>query len=163
MTVFQDTREKPGQHTNIEHGLAARGIQIVRTKLYVGDYTRMDCMTTCVDMKQDLQEVYSNLIQQHERFRAECQRAQENGIRLVVLVEEPGIESIADVAKWENPRLKKYEIMKAKGRTNRKPPTSSKALKEIMVSMTVRYGVQWMFCRKEESAQKICEILKIET
>lgn len=162
VTIVQDTREQAGRHDNILIGFSQFGIKVVRSKLFVGDYTRLDNMQTCIDIKQNLQEVYCNLIQQHDRFRAECVRANENGIRLIILVEQPGILTLADVAKWQNPRAGRYERQKKRGETGKKPPASSEALMKSMVTMTAKYGVQWMFCEKPETAKKICEILRIE-
>ena len=74
-------------------------------------------MSVVVDTKDGLKEVCQNLCssrEEHERFRAECLKAREHGIKLIVLVEEDEtdenghylINDIRDVRKWQNPRRK---------------------------------------------------------
>ena len=171
MTIIQDTREKCDFHKNITDGLKSMGIAVVRSKLYVGDYARIYDMSVCVDVKADLQEVYGNIVgQQHRRFVDECIRAKENGIRLIVLVEQAGIRSVQDVANWKNPRLTRWnrihEGQKAGKYTgvkiSEKPPIPSAQLAKAMQTIAERYGVEWMFCSKADTVKVICEVLKIE-
>lgn len=171
MTIVRDTRDKIGRHDNVDKGLEALGFKVVRTKLYVGDVARMDDMTVSIDLKQNLSEVYSNIVgAQHERFIRECKRAQEAGIRLVVLVEHGGIESVQDVAKWENPRLKKWQRIhdgQIRGayrnvKISAKPPVSSAQLAKAMQTIADRYGVEWRFCSGWQTVHVICELLGIE-
>lgn len=162
MTIIQDTREQTGKHDHVLEGFKQLGISVVRSKLFVGDYTRIDNMTVCVDTKQGLQEVYSNLIQDHERFRRELIAARDAGIRLVVLVEESGIQTLGDVKRWNNPRMKRYSRMTHRMQETQKPPVPSDRLEKIMRTMAEKYGVVWRFCDKADTARTICEILGIE-
>lgn len=162
MTIIQDTREQTGKHNHVLDGFQQLGINVVRSKLFVGDYTRIDNMTVCVDTKQGLQEVYSNLIQDHERFRRELIAARDAGIRLVVLVEESGIQTLDDVKRWKNPRMKRYSRMTQRMQQAQKPPVPSERISRIMQTMADKYGVEWMFCDKRDTAQTICDILGIE-
>lgn len=171
MIIARDTRDKLGHHDNVDSGLTALGHKIVRTKLYVGDVALMYDMTTAIDLKQDMQEVYGNIVgQQHRRFVDECIRAKENGIRLIVLVEQAGIRSVQDVANWKNPRLTRWnrihEGQKAGKYTgvkiSEKPPIPSAQLAKAMQTIAERYGVEWMFCSKADTVKVICEVLKIE-
>ncbi|MEG2274176.1 MAG: hypothetical protein RSC44_02485, partial [Clostridia bacterium] len=83
MIIQCDTRQQDSKHILKEQYFASVGIKCVRSKLFVGDYTRLDNQTICVDSKQDLVEVAGNICgKQHERFRAECIKAKENGIQL---------------------------------------------------------------------------------
>ena len=95
--LLEDTRNPEGKHRNVHEWARAKGVTIIRTKLLVGDYTLPTDQSRCVDTKYGMQEVYSNLVQQHDRFRAECELAQKAGILLTVLVEEPGIEGLDGV------------------------------------------------------------------
>lgn len=161
-TILMDTREKVKQNSDLVADLTAIGIKIVRSKLYVGDYTRIDNMTVCVDTKFGLQEVYGNVIQDHERFKRELLAAKDAGIRLVVLVEESGIHTVQDVEKWNNPRIRRYSRMTQRMQQAQKPPVPSERLSRIMQTMADKYGVEWMFCDKRDTAKRICEILGIE-
>lgn len=171
MIILQDTREKTQYHANIIERLTKLGHKVERTKLYVGDYTLPTNQSVCVDVKQDLQEVYSNIIgTQHDRFRAECERAKEAGIRLIILVEQGGINSLDDVAKWKNPRAKTWQrihngqlVGKYRGvQIAKKPPVSSEQLMKSMRTMSEKYGVKWMFCEKWQTVHVILEVLGIE-
>ena len=150
MIYIHDTRDQIGKHKNVESYLAAQGHKVIRSKMYCGDIALFDNQMTCIDLKKDLQEVAGNLLQQHERFRAECVRAQEAGIKLIILVEHGGaIKSMDDVREWINPRL----------RTSPKAVTGAR-LAAIMETMATKYGIEWRFCRKQDTGRIIVEILQ---
>jgi ERCC4-type nuclease len=149
IAVQVDSREQKWAH--VDAYFKAHNIAIVPNKMFVGDYTRLDNQTVCIDRKKDLQEVAGNLCQQHERFRAECIRAQAVGIRLIFLVEHSTmIKSIDDVREWNNPRL----------RTSPKAITGAR-MAAIMETMADKYGVEWRFCCKRDTGKMICELLNI--
>lgn len=170
MTIIQDTREQTGKHKHVMDGFQQLGINVVRSKLFVGDYTRIDNMTVCVDTKKDLCEVYNNLIQQHERFTSECKAAFSAGIKLIVLVEESGISSVKDVANWKNPRVLRWERLRDAHKAGKRmkeqlspyPPVSSERLCKAMQTISERYHIEWRFCDKADTARTICDILGIE-
>jgi ERCC4-type nuclease len=162
VTIIQDTREQAGKHEHVIVGLKSLGVNVVRSKLFVGDYTRIDNMSVCIDTKQSLSEVYNNVIQDHERFKRELLAAKDAGIRLVVLVEESGIHTVQDVEKWNNPRIRRYSRMTQRMQQAQKPPVPSERLSRIMQTMADKYGVEWMFCDKRDTAKRICEILGID-
>ena len=165
VSILMDTREKVNKKGHILDYLNQRGIPVIRQKLDVGDWTRSDDQTVCIDTKTcGLLEVYSNVITQHDRFRRELMRAKDNGVQLVVLIEENGINCLDEVPDWENPRAKTYELRMAgiiKSRTPIPvaPPVSSKRMHGIMRTMAERYGVIWDFCQRERTGARICEIL----
>ena len=167
MIYIHDTRDKPGKHDNVEKYLTAHGHKIVRSKLYCGDISLLNDQSVCIDLKQGLQEVYGNVIQDHERFKAEAVRARAAGIRLIVLVEEPGIASIYDVPNWNNPRLARWkaisEAHKQGKRLNVKisafPPAPSHKLGMIMHALSRKYGIEWQFCSKDQTGQRIIALL----
>lgn len=149
MTIIHDTRDKAGKHENVDNYLMANGHMIIRSKLFVGDVARLDNQTTVIDLKRNLTECCLNLAQQHKRFTAECIRAQENGIKLVVLVEHGGqIKSLESIKNWVNPRLKvsPYAI-------------SGERLYRLMLTYSDKYGVEWRFCDKRSTGRIIVEIL----
>ena len=165
MTIIVDSREQKWKH--VQTGFDRLGIRWIRSKLYVGDYGRIDNMSTVIDRKADLQEVAGNLIQEHDRFRRECLRARDAGIRLIVLIEEAGLESAEDVKAWVNPRRGAWERISRAHRAGRmletkipgKPPVNGVTLSAIMTSMAERYGVEWQFCPREHTAGRIADIL----
>lgn len=147
ITLIEDTRQQHGKHDLKAKYFAENDIAVIRTKLYVGDYARLDNQLLTVDSKKDVSEIAANICgPQHERFRNECLRAQEYGIKLVVLIEE----EVPDLAEWKSPRKK-----------NGQPYThvSGATLKKAMQTMTEKYGVEFRFCQKAEAGQRIVEIL----
>lgn len=136
---------------------------------------KMDFLGTykiCVDTKKDLQEIIGNICgKQHGRFRDECILAQNNGIKLIVLIEnEDGVKSIDDLFHWCNPRLHKYNkiaYMHNLGKWNsvllpKAKPTSGETLAKAMLTMAARYQCEFQFCRPEEAGERILSILNVE-
>lgn len=188
VTMIQvDTREKARAIKKIVAHFQKNNIQHIYSKLYVGDYVSLKDSMLCIDRKQNLTEVYSNLINDHARFKAELIRAQNAGIKLIILVEHGGtIKSIDDVEKWDNPRRFLYKksisemlisknIIEKRGtldcedlhllcKQNKikvlKPPIKSEQLTAAMRTMSEKYGVIWNFCDKKDTGKIIAEILK---
>ena len=131
MIIVHDTRDRIGKHNNVDTGLTSLGHKIVRTKLYVGDIALLNDQTTCIDLKSGLNEVYGNIIQQHDRFVRECRRAQEANIRLIILCQEPGIGTVQDVAAWNNPRVVKWQKLRDAHR-------NGKRMKEPQIGRSTR-------------------------
>ena len=165
--IIEDTRQQDGKHDHVNAWFKEAGIRVVRTKMLVGDYTLPTDQSVCVDTKYGLSEVYGNLVVSHDRFRAECVLAQELGIHLIVLVEEDGIHEPTDVDRWINPRAESYAFLRraqehgmlTERKLPSKPPTSSDRLRRMMQTMTERYGVEWRFCSKANTAQTILSLL----
>lgn len=169
MIFMHDTRDKPGKHENVERWLETQGHKIVRSKMYVGDITLLHDQSICVDLKQGLPEVESNLIHQHSRFRNECKKAMDSGIRLIVLVEESGIDEVESVAGWVNPRRARWERIDRAHSEGKmlniqipaKPPAGGETICRQMKTMNEKYGVEWAFCAKESTGRKVCELLNV--
>ena len=168
MTIIEDTGQQAGQHENIHAYCEQNGIILRRQKLNVGDY--IIAPKVSVDTKKGMEEVYNNLVQDHDRFRRECIRAQEDGTRLIILIENSdGFRSLDDVLLWRNPRVDKYYEKYAfalaahkHGKSDiriPKPPMDNKRLVRIMETMHDRYGVEWMFCSRAETGAKVVELL----
>lgn len=149
--LFEDSRQKPDKNSHIKKQLEDLGYKVERTKLYCGDYTLPVNQSICIDTKKDMNEVESNLIHDHERFKAECIRAKEAGIQLIILVQDPKLKQMADVFGWYNVR-RKWSPKAATGRQ----------LAKMMYTMSERYGVKWEFCKKTECGKKIVELLQGE-
>ena len=94
----------------------------------------------------------------HRRFRAECIRAMEQGIQLVILVEEQppyGKVELWEVPKWKT-NGKFHRIGDPMTRIN--PKTFAKALD----TMTVKYGVKFRFCTRSQTPISVIKYLKGE-
>ena len=153
MILLEDSRQQKGKHKNIEAYCRQAGIRIVRSKLLVGDYMiagdgGIKGGIAC-DTKMGIPEIASNCFQEHERFRAECQLAQDLGIELVILIEE--IPPDGDVSKWTSPLDR---LGRPKYRFD--PVTLSK----VMATMTERYNVRFCFCDGRSTGKVLLEILK---
>ena len=149
MTIQIDTREHKFELARVQRQIEKKGVKTINSKLYVGDYQSLDNPRLVIDRKKDLQELCSNVCQQHERFRRELVRAQEAGINLIILVEHGGdIRELEDVFFWDNPRIK--ESPKA---------TTGQALFRSLLTIRDRYGVRFEFCDKRHTGERIVELL----
>ena len=146
MIIVEDTRNQVGKHKRLNEEFEELGIQVIRSKLYVGDYARLDNQTVAIDTKKNWLEVAGNVTKQHLRFRAECQRAKEANIRLIILVEED-----VSAKNWKSPvnRRKKPITM-----------VSGIRLQKIIDTMAEKYGVEFMRCDKQDTASIIINLLE---
>lgn len=168
MIIQQDTREKTKKHDFVLKVFEQNQIKVVRSKLYVGDYTRLDNQTICIDTKQDMQELYSNVILSNTRFKTECTKAMAAGIQLIILTADDEIKSVADVHKWKNPRREKWFMVSNAQKRGKmlgfkvasRPPASSDQLQKALETMAERYGVQFLFCPQNEVGQTIIDLLQ---
>lgn len=184
MMLLEDTRQQDDKH-NLKHKyFEENGIEVKRTKLYVGDYTLPINQSICIDTKKDIQELIGDICgKSHTRFREELIRAQESGIQLIILVENEGgeirnlgiynttIRTLEELQRWKNPRLfimqngeeviGQYKNGKPKYKKVQKFPNATKGVTLMKACMTMeqKYGVKFLFCRPEESGKKIIEIL----
>jgi ribosome-associated protein len=193
LLLIEDKGQKEGQHILKNRYFENNEIEVLRAPLPVGDYIiaddkvsdvihrkakrnmevkKMDFLGTyavAVDTKKDMQEIIGNICgKSHPRFRDECILAQNNGIKLYVLIENAdGVKSVGDVFKWRNPRLERYNRIKYMQSCGKwlnasipiTPPTSGKTFAKSMLTMQLKYGVEFVFCRPEEAGKKIIELL----
>ena len=167
------------------------GIDVIRMTLPVGDYIKekekvmdviarkkmrgiapkkMDFIGTydvCVDSKFDIQELISDICgKQHDRFRDECILAQNNGIKLYILVENkkaaitkdiwnPTIRDLSELHTWKNPRL----FIRRSGKQLYPSATRGITLQKACYTMQKKYGCRFVFTTPEESGAKIIELL----
>lgn len=165
--LVEDSRNQIGKHKNIKDFCDANGIRIIRSKLICGDYSLPTDQSICVDTKQGMNEIYSNMVQEHDRFRRECDLAHELGIRLVILVEEDGISCLQDVSNWKNPRYERYMAILIGHKHGRymgtklppRKPIDSPRLQQMMKTFAEHHHCEWRFCRKEDTGKILMEIL----
>ena len=166
MIIQVDTREHASEWNRIQKQFDKLGVQYVRSKLYVGDYMSLDNARLVIDRKKDLQELCGNVCQQHERFKKELIRAMEAGIQIIILVEHGSdVRSLEDVYFWQNPR--KHEIRwrhnKQTGQREKyfvsPKAVDGRQLYKSLCTIQERYGAKFMFCTKDQTGQKIVEVL----
>lgn len=149
MIIQEDTRQKPDKNKHIREQLEELGYTVKRFGgMAVGDYQILGKGDIVIDTKKDMNEIESNLIHDHERFRNECLLAQEAGIRLIILIQDEKLKQLSDVFGWYNIR-RKWSKNAATGRT----------LGKIMYSMREKYGVEWEFTTKANCGKRIIELL----
>jgi len=150
VTIQIDSREKAKAIKKIIATFDKRGVKWFVSKLPVGDYMSFDNPRLIIDRKQNLSELCGNVCQQHKRFRAELERANEYGIKLIILCEHSKqIKCLQDVINWQNPRLKQSPLA-----------VSGERLYKILSSMSVKYNVDFLFCTKAETGKRIIELLE---
>jgi len=194
--IIEDKGQQDGKHEVKHRWFDCHEVELLQAPLPVGDYIlyteaiadvirrktkrgvalkKLDFLGSyiiAVDTKRDMQEIIGNICgKQHGRFRDECILAQNNGIRLYVLVEnQDGIRNIEDVAFWKNPRLVRYERIKGMHLIGKwknvpepkSPPTSGETLAKAMRTMQEKYGVKFLFCYPDEAGEHILNLLTLQ-
>jgi ERCC4-type nuclease len=149
MVIQIDTREHKFELARVQRQIEKQGASTFVKKLDVGDYMNVEVPDLSIDRKKNLQELCSNVCQQHERFRRELVRANKMGIQLIILIEHGGdISCLEDVYFWDNPRLKKSP-----------KATKGDSLYRSLITIRDRYGVRFEFCDKRHTGRKIVELL----
>jgi len=200
MILLSDIGQKVGKHTEKEEYFKSVGVEVHRVPLPVGDYCManelsLDVMLrkrdrgqdvkkidflgsykVTVDTKFSIQELVGNVCgKEHARFRDELILAQNNGIKLYILVaNEDGIKSINDLFRWHNPRLDLmknsnecigvWKNGKPRYRRVRKYPTATKGmtLAKACLTMQHKYDVEFRFCTNKEQGKQVLELLGLE-
>jgi ERCC4-type nuclease len=160
-TIVVDSREKQKAIKDIIKTFEDSGYKHVSSKLFCGDYALLNDMSVVIDRKQNLHELCGNVCQQHERFRAEMQRAKENGIKIIFLCEHGrNIKALDDVLWWTNPRETYREKVKGVWVTKHRKVMQGDTLFKILNTMQNRYGVEFLFCEKKDTGKRITELLR---
>lgn len=138
LTIVVDTRE--AERKPILDYFDSKGIQTVRRKLDVGDYSaEIDGVSfedeISVEVKMSIDEIAGNFTVERERFEREFLRAKANNVKMFLLIED---------ASWEKIACHSY-------RSKMEP----KALMASLLAFQVRYGITVMMCQPEMSGQLI--------
>ena len=106
-------------------------------------------MVDAINRNTMVMEIIKDILSaDHDRFKRECLRAQEAGIKLLILIEEPLPEG--GLKNWKAPRdAKGKPFSGVKGET----------LRRAMITMTAKYGVRFRFCDPKETGRAIVEYL----
>lgn len=158
MVIVQDSREHTGKKDHILSYFEQNGIQVVRSKLYVGDYSLLHDQSVCIDTKKDCLELFQNLTQSHVRFRSELIRAQSYGIQLYILTEER--LPTGGLNEWVSPVYKSNSANHKKG----EPMTTVNPaiMRKAMITMQEKYGVKFRFCDKQDTGKIILGLLGVD-
>lgn len=155
LTLVEDTRQKlhgGDKHEAKHEQWAADGVALIRSKLAFGDYALPPVVS--VDTKASIQELASNVFNDHERFRRELIAARDAGCLLVVLTENAhGIASLTDLAAWREPAAEFARRRHAQRRIE------GSRLAKACATMQAKYGARFEFCAPDESARRIVETL----
>lgn len=148
MKIIEDSRQQKGKHELKHSCFEQMGVQLIRNILPFGDYAMPP--TISIDTKANMAEIANNIGSDHKRFKNECIAAKEAGCQLVILVENTDdITCVDEVHTWINPDL----IYRPRAITGDR-------LEKAMKTMSERYGVQFEFCKPEEAAKRIMELLR---
>ena len=194
MILISDKAQQKGKHLIKENWWRNNGIEVLYHPLPVGDYIiandkvmdainrkaargietkKMDFLGTysvVCDTKKDIQELIGDICgKQHARFRDEAILAQNNGIKLYILVEnKDGVKETRDLFKWQNPRMHRYNKILYMHRIGKwsnipepkAPPTSGQTLAKACLTMNLKYGVEFEFCTPNEAGKRVIELLE---
>ena len=119
---------------------------------------------------------FQNLyVKRHGFFHRGLKRAQNSGIRLIVLVDNrEGVRSVEDLFHWLNPRLKIWvnsdEVIgcykngkpQYKKVPKYKNAMTGERLAKACLTMQLKYGVEFQFCRPEETGERILSLLNVK-
>ena len=195
ITLVEDKAQKEGKHLAKNRYWSENGVGVFRAPLPVGDYVlmndkikdvidrktargiepkKMDFLGTynvCCDSKFAVSELVADVCgPQHARFRDECVLAQNNGIKLYILVENDPevvydkhgmyvanktITSLKDLHSWVNPRLWIFYH----GKQKYPKATKGLTLQKVCYTLQRKYGVEFVFCSSKDAGAKILEIL----
>ena len=148
MVIVEDSRNQIGKHKNINAYLKSVGLRVIRSKLIVGDYVIANRQDTSIDTKKDMIETSMDLFRDHRRFRDECQLAKDCEIHLVVLIEDNTVANWDELLKWTNPQPNRSALT----------PNGERCYK-VMKAMEYSYGVEFQFCKKNDTGKRILQIL----
>ena len=138
--IICDTREKKNQH--ILAYFDRNGIDYTVAKLDTGDYMLPGGLVT-VDRKQNLEEMAGNLCSKSNRFWREVRRAHDTGLKMIVLIEEGKYHGVEYVKAWKSAYTR----------------VSGRFLADMMAKVAIAYGVEFRFCWKRDTGQRIKDLL----
>ena len=147
-----DSREKPKAIQGIIKTVDEARIPHASTKLLFGDYMDYNRPSIVIDRKQNIAELAKNCTWEHDRFRAELERAKAANAQLIILVEQNRykdrdkwihVESIEDIMLWTNPHT----------------TICGEKVFRVLRAWMSKYDIDVQFCDKRQTGRKILEII----
>lgn len=173
--IYEDTRQQVhhgDKHAAKHAWWSSHGVDVERVALSFADYTA-DGSNVAVDTKASLDEVMANLGGGYRRIDHECKRAHDAGYRIVFLVEagaryaDPA--ALAAVAgfvcrRCARRRARTCEPTSTAQRctARRGKPFQGYQLIGRMKGLNRKYGAEFEFVDKADSARRICELLGVD-
>ena len=174
--IIEDTRQQSGKHRMKHEWWRAHGVEFLERDraLPFADYMR-DGSNVAIDTKADAYELMGNLGAGFRRLDHECAKAAEAGYRIVFIVEggkrygEPG-----ELAKVVAKMCLRCAERKAKrcsptstlsgctARGARHKPFQGYQMVGRMRVLHEKYGAEFEFVNKRDSARRICEWLGVD-
>ena len=125
----------------------------------------------CDEAEKAFQKLY---VKRRGFFHRGLKRAEFGDVKLYVLIENmDGVKSIDDLFHWQNPMSKiwvnskevigTYKNGRPRYKKVQKYPKATKGdvLAKSLITMQLKYGVEFLFCRPEEAGEKILELLGV--
>ena len=141
MIILADTRQKCGQHNNIETYCKANGITLIPTALQIGDYM-LPNGKCAIDTKATILECVCDLYTDKKSLNKKYRKCYEQGIHLIVLIEEE-IKSLQELVSWRS----KYTKL------------TGRELLNMIHTLQVSYNVDFRFCKKENTGEVLVKLL----
>ena len=147
-----DTREHPKAIQGIIKTVDEARIPHASTKLLFGDYMDYNRPSIVIDRKQNIAELAKNCTREHDRFRAELERAKAANARLIILVEQNRykdrdkwihVESIEDIMLWSSPHT----------------TIRGEKVFRVLRAWMSKYDINVQFCDKRQTGRRILEII----
>lgn len=147
-----DTREKPKAIQSIIKTVDEARIPHASTKLLFGDYMDYNRPSIVIDRKQNIAELAKNCTREHDRFRAELERAKAANARLIILVEQNRykdrdkwihVETIEDIMLWSSPHT----------------TIRGEKVFRVLRAWMSKYDIDVQFCDKRQTGRRILEII----
>ncbi len=165
-----DSREQEGKQEHIINYFNMNNIKYIRSKCLVGDYHYTHDTSVAVERKNSPVEIFGNLTKDHTRFRDECIRAKECGIKLVILIECEEVDCLENLHKYQMPTWKsttfKTDKNGKKVMNHYKGQPVSRAnpetMQKVLMTMREKYGIRVLFAKRLEFGKKIIQILDRE-
>lgn len=147
-----DSREKPKAIGRILGQFDEAGIRYETSKLLFGDYMDYSRPHIVIDRKQNIAELAKNCTREHERFRAELERAKATGAQLVLLVEQNryksgdewiSVNDYTDLMLWSSPHT----------------TIRGEKVFRVLASWVNKYNLSVQFCDKRQTGKEILKII----
>lgn len=151
MQIQIDSREKARAIKKIVREFEEQKVPHFVSKLYVGDYVNLKNPMLFIDRKQNIAEIAQNATTDHKRFKAELQRVDTIGAKLIVLIEQDKIDKkpitcLEDIMLW----APKYGTI------------VGEQIYRVLKAWEYKHNVEFQFCCKAETGARIIELLEVK-
>lgn len=150
--LLVDSREHQKKIKSILKTFDEAKVRHASTKLLFGDYMDYNRPSIVIDRKQNIAELAKNCTWEHDRFRAELERAKAANARLIILVEQNRykdrdkwihVESIEDIMLWSSPHT----------------TIRGEKVFRVLRAWMSKYDIDVLFCDKRQTGRRILEII----